>query len=94
MEISRVLFSVDAPNIVIEAVKPAEDGSDDLIVRLYEAKRMATLTTLNTSLPVAQASITDMLETTVTETLTCEDGKIGLTFWPFEIKTLRLRLSK
>ncbi len=36
------LFSVDAPNIIIETVKPAEDGSADVVVRLYEAKHMAT----------------------------------------------------
>ena len=88
----RSLFSVDASNIVIEAVKPAEDGSDDVIVRLYEAKRMSTVCELATSLPVTAAASTDMLETTVLEELDCSDGSVALTFRPFEIKTLRLRL--
>ena len=51
----RSLFAVDTPNVVIETVKPAEDGSGDVVVRLYESKRMATRCTLTTTLPVAQA---------------------------------------
>ena len=31
------LLSVDAPHVVIDTVKTAEDGSDALVVRLYEA---------------------------------------------------------
>ena len=34
------LFSLDAENIVIEAIKPAEDGSSNVVVRLYEAMHM------------------------------------------------------
>jgi alpha-mannosidase len=90
---SASLFSVSKPNIVIEAVKPAEDGSSDVIVRLYEAKRTATTCTLETALPVASAVATDMLETSVVNTLSCEDGSIDLAFEPFEIKTVRLTLN-
>jgi alpha-mannosidase len=87
------LFSVSRPNVVIEAVKPAEDGSSDVIVRLYESKRTATVCTLKTALPVASAVETDMLESSVVEDLTYDDGSIDLVFRPFEIKTLRLRLA-
>ena len=38
----RSLFSVDAPNVVVETVKPAEDGSADVVVCLFESKRTAT----------------------------------------------------
>jgi alpha-mannosidase len=85
------LFSVDAPNVVIETVKPAEDGSHDVVVRLYEAKRMATRATLTTSLPVKRAAQTDMLEDGAAP-LPFADGKITLTFRPFEVKTVRLSL--
>ena len=84
------LFSLDAANVVIETVKPAEDGSGDCIVRLYEAKRTATQCTLTTSLPVRSATATDMLENPESD-LTFRDGTIGLDFRPFEIKTLLLR---
>jgi alpha-mannosidase len=85
----RSLFAVGAPNVVMEAVKPAEDGSGDIVVRLYEAMRTATRCVLTTSLPVASASLTNMLEEPEAE-LEVADGRIALEFRPFEIKTLRL----
>ena len=39
-------------NVIVECVKPAEDGSRDIIVRLYESKRTAVRCALQTSLPV------------------------------------------
>ena len=86
------LFSLDAENIVIEAVKPAEDGSADVILRLYEAKRMATRCALHTSLAVKGALQTDMTEAEQMP-LACADGQIALDFRPFEIKTVRLQLQ-
>ena len=86
----RSLFRVDAPNVVVETVKPAEDGSGDIIVRLYEAKRTATRCVLSTSLPVDEAFQTDMLER-IEDELACKGGKIDLEFRAFEIKTIRLR---
>jgi len=86
----RSLFTVDAPNVVIETVKPAEDGSKDVIVRLYEAKRTATRCTLTTTLPVRGAVQTDMLENDEAP-LPCNNGRIALDFRAFEIKTVRLR---
>ena len=91
-EPERSLFSVDAPNIILETVKPAEDGSPDVILRLYESKRMATSCVLTTALPVRAASQTDMLENDL-EQLECASGKIVLEFRPFEIKTVRLKLG-
>ena len=88
----HALFSLDAPNVIIEAVKPAEDGSGDLIVRLYEAMRSATRCTLATSLPVKGAVQTNMLEEG-NEPLACGGSGIALVFRPFEIKTVRLRIE-
>jgi alpha-mannosidase len=92
------LFSVDKPNIIIETVKPAEDGSGDVIVRLYEAKRMTTQATLTTSLPITEAWETDMLEENTLTSLEPTEApsggyKIQLTFSPFKVKTVRLRLK-
>lgn len=88
----KSIFSMDAPNIIIETVKPAEDGSDDIVLRLYEAKRTATRCTLTTSLPIASASRTNMLEE-VEENISLNDNRIELTFRPFEIKTVRLKVK-
>jgi alpha-mannosidase len=83
------LFNLDAPNIIIETVKPAEDGTQDVIVRLYESMRTATHCILTSSLPFKAAVEADMLENE-TGKLALRDGKIKLDFRPFEIKTLRL----
>jgi alpha-mannosidase len=85
------LFSLDAENIVIEAIKPAEDGSPNVVVRLYEAMRMKTNCQLKTSLPVKTAVHADMLENKQQD-LDCKDGVIALDFRPFEIKTVILTL--
>jgi alpha-mannosidase len=85
----RSLFSLDAPSIILETLKPAEDGSGDLIVRLYESKHTSTRCILNTSLPVAQVFQVDMMEQQP-QPLDIQSGDITLDFRPFEIKTLRL----
>jgi alpha-mannosidase len=87
------LFSFNAPNIILEAVKMAEDGSGNVILRLYEAKHMATGCTMVVGLPVKAASETDMMEENGTP-LSCAYGKVALEFRPFEVKTVRLQLAQ
>lgn len=87
------IFKVDAANIILETVKLAEDGSNDIIVRLYEAKRNMTHCTLSTALPVIKATQTDMLERFQDE-LSVSKGKIELDFRPFDVKTLRLSIGQ
>jgi alpha-mannosidase len=86
------LFRLDSPYIILDTVKPAEDGSGDLILRLYESMRTTTRVNLMTTLPAAAVHQADMLENIVGD-LAVEDGTITLTFRPFEIKTLRLVLK-
>ncbi|MBN1936187.1 MAG: alpha-mannosidase, partial [Anaerolineae bacterium] len=83
------LFGVDASNVIVETVKPAEDGSGDVVVRLYESMRTATRCTLSTSLPVSKVVQTNMLEEVECD-LALKDGRIELDLHPFEIKTIRL----
>ena len=82
-------FSMDAANVFIDTVKPAEDGSGDVVLRLYEAKKGDTCCRLKVNIPVSSAWATDMLENRQQE-LSIEDGKIALHFKPFEVKTVRL----
>ncbi len=82
-------FTVDAPNVFIDTVKPAEDGSGDLILRLYEAKRADTRCTLGIHLPVKGVRACDMLENPG-EALAVDGGAVALDFHTFEVKTLRL----
>ena len=85
------VLAVDAPNVIIEAVKAAEDGSGDVIVRLYEAMCTATRCKLVTSLPLKGAVETNMLER-AREELQVEDDGVVLQLRPFEIKTVRIKL--
>lgn len=87
----RQLFSLNVPNVIIEAIKPAEDGSGDVIVRLYEAKRMTTRCKLSTTLPVQKVYVTNMLEENQS-VVEGADQTVMLEFRPFEIKTLRFRI--
>lgn len=90
----NTVFRLDADNIVIETAKPAEDGSGDIILRLYEAMRTATRCCLTTTLPIGMVRQTDMLENTlegVEAIVEVNDGRMELDFRPFEIKTLRLK---
>ncbi len=79
----------DAPNVFVDTVKPAEDGSGDVIVRLYEAKKADTSCTLAVNLPVSRIWLCDMLENKLEE-LPVEDGCVKLHFHTFEVKTLRI----
>ena len=86
---SRSLFAVDKENIIIDTVKPAEDGSGKIIVRMYESMRMSTTCRLTTILPVTEAAQTNMLERNP-QALETDGNDILLNFRPFEIKTVAL----
>jgi alpha-mannosidase len=87
------IFKLDASNIILETVKLAEDGSDDVILRLYEAKRTLTHCILSTILPLKKVIQTDMLEN-YQNNLSFNLGSIELEFRPFEVKTIRLSIEK
>jgi alpha-mannosidase len=81
-----------ADGIEVDAVKLADDGSGDLVVRLHEACGDRTSFTLRAHRPVAAASRTNLLEEpTAGEEV--GDGVLALTLRPFELVTLRLRLG-
>ncbi len=90
-------------------MKPAEDGSGDLILRLYESKKAAVTARIQFSpellgagsalnggedcAPDCHVYACDMLEN-VTEELPVTDGALALSFHPFEIKTIRISREK
>lgn len=88
----KSLFQIDAKNIILETVKPAEDGSGDVILRMYESMRTATECKLTTSLAAKKAVETNMIEET-TAKLSLAKGSVDLAFRPFEVKTVRLTLK-
>ena len=79
-------LSVDSANIVVEALKPAEDG-DGYVLRLYEAYG-ARVDTALTVKGMTRCVQTDMLERPE-RALPVEEQTAALQFLPYEIKTLR-----
>lgn len=82
-------LTTDAENIIFETAKKAEDG-EDIILRGYECFNKRTDVTLTLGVPVKRAYICDMLENEETE-IPVTDGKISLSFKPFEIITVKLK---
>lgn len=85
------LLSIDNPNVVVEAVKKAEDD-DDLIIRLYEAGKTSGYARIRFGLPVCAVSEVNLLEESP-KPIHFDREAVELFFRPFEIKTLRVRLG-
>lgn len=81
--------NIEKANVILDTMKPAEDGSNDIILRLYESKKSAVETDITCNLDAKKAYLCDMLEN-VTEELPMENGRLRLPFKAFEIRTVRL----
>ncbi len=83
------VVATDDPGVVIETVKPAEDG-DGVVVRLYESLGRATTTALRVGIPHGRATLTDLLERELgpADAPPLDLGRIEL--GPFEIVTVHL----
>ena len=86
---SQSFVSVDDAGFVVVAVKRADDGSGDVVVRGYEAYGGHRRVRLRPALSFASAHRTDLLERPRHE-LTVENGAVVLALRPFELVTLRL----
>ena len=84
-------FTADRENIVVDTLKPADDGSGDLILRLYESKKADTTFRLMTDLPVAALVPCSMLEEERAEKI-APDAPIHAR--PFEVKTFRVKMKE
>ena len=85
------LFTVDNPAVVIEAVKLAEDGSGDVIVRVYDAHGARSRARVIRSFAAAEAHETDLLERPVARAaiIATDDAVLTLELRPFQLVTLR-----
>ena len=70
----------------------ADKYISDIVVRLYESGHMATECVLSTTLPVKSAELCNMLERRE-GALGVRGGAMKLSFKPFEIKTVRLKMK-
>ncbi|HZG02624.1 MAG TPA: glycoside hydrolase family 38 C-terminal domain-containing protein [Streptomyces sp.] len=93
------LVTVDSEQVVVEAVKLAEDRGGDVVVRLYEAHGGRARATLTAGFPVASVTATDLLERPLDGAAergayeVVESGAVALRLRPFQILTLRLARS-
>jgi alpha-mannosidase len=85
---SRSLVEIDTRQVVVEAIKRAED-SEAVIVRLYEAWGSHCKARLRTTLPASRSFLCDLLERN-REEVAVRDGVIELHLTPFKILTLKL----
>jgi alpha-mannosidase len=84
-------FQVSNPSVILDTVKKAED-SDDIVVRLYEARGSRGLARLNTILPVKSAQRVNLLEEEIGPADLTDDG-LTFSFKPFEIISFKLKLG-
>ncbi|MEU8110483.1 glycoside hydrolase family 38 C-terminal domain-containing protein [Nonomuraea muscovyensis] len=88
------LVTVDDDAVVVTAVKLADDGSGDVVVRFHEAHGGRARATLTAGFPLAAVTATDLLERPLAGTpYEHEGGAVPLSLRPFELVTLRLRRS-
>ncbi len=84
------LVNCEDRNIVVEAVKRAEDSSD-LVVRLYECHNTRGHAELSVARQILGAALCDLEENELSE-LEVTDGLISFDYKPFEIITIRVRV--
>ncbi|NXQ06901.1 MA2C1 mannosidase, partial [Vidua macroura] len=88
-------FSVSSPAIVLDTVKQAGAGAEDrpeaVVVRLYEAHGSTVTAWLQTSLPVKEAMLCDLLERPLAQGhLPVEQRGLKLSFTPFRVLSILL----
>jgi alpha-mannosidase len=83
------LVTCDRAGVVVETVKPAEDG-DGVVVRLYEAHNSRGLARLTFVREVSSAEETNMLEERVGD-LRFEGQVVDVPVRPYGIVSIRVR---
>ena len=86
--IAPIVSSSD-PAVVVETVKLAEDGSGDLVVRLYESRGGRAHTVLTLDGMARAITCTDLLERTLPDEPAGAGASIELPFRAFQLRTVR-----
>ncbi|MFF7754053.1 alpha-mannosidase [Streptomyces sp. NPDC007971] len=87
------LVTADHEAVVVTAVKLADDGSGDVVVRFHEAHGGRARATLTAHFAVADVTVTDLLERPAgdAEPPAVDGERITVRLRPFQLMTLRLR---
>ena len=86
-------FSVDAPNVVVTAVKKAEDD-DGVIVRWYEFAGKQTTVSLKLPRPASSVSLVNLMEQNESALAPGANGnQVAVPTKPYEIRTVKLNFQ-
>ncbi|MER6381251.1 glycoside hydrolase family 38 C-terminal domain-containing protein [Streptomyces sp. NPDC001250] len=85
------LVTLDNDAVVVTAVKLADDGSGDVVVRFHEAQGGRARATLKASFEVSDVTVTDLLERPLPDAVERAGNSVALRLRPFELVTLRFR---
>ncbi|MEM6638037.1 MAG: glycoside hydrolase family 38 C-terminal domain-containing protein [Pseudomonadota bacterium] len=84
--------STPDPGVVIQTLKPAEDG-DDIIIRLFEAHRCRRTATVRFGVAPARVSYCNLLEEP-DEDIPLDGKSISIALKPYEIVSLRVTVKQ
>ncbi|MEV6105066.1 glycoside hydrolase family 38 C-terminal domain-containing protein [Streptomyces sp. NPDC051940] len=88
------VITSDDPAVTVEAVKLADDGSGDVVVRLYESQGGRARARLRPGFPVSGVRVTDLLERPLAgesaEVSHSGGEELAVALRPFQILTVRL----
>ncbi len=88
----KSFISVNRDDVIIDAVKAAQDGNG-IIIRMYEAKQCRGEVTVSGALGFTRVVECNLMEQDETEIPTA-DGSFSFTIRPFEVRTFRLLGNK
>lgn len=83
------LFTLSNSSVLVESVKLAEDGSGDVIIRMYESEGVRSSFEAKANFEVKAAKLTDSLERPNNEKLAFASGTVKIDFKPFQLRTIR-----
>lgn len=81
--------AVDAPNVIIETIKQAED-CDGTVIRMYESENSYTRAKLSVNTAFEKAYVCNLLEDEEAEAAVC-GNVISVTLKPYEIVTIKIK---
>jgi alpha-mannosidase len=88
--ISTALFEISSRSVIAESIKLADDGSGDVVVRLYESQGIRSGLMMQTNFNSKRAWLTDALEREIAAEIDFRAGVIRADFTPFQLSTFRI----
>lgn len=85
-------LQLDVANVIVEAVKKAED-SDAAIIRLYETDGASAHTRLSFNTDLTRVELVNLVEESISVLPITSERSLELTFGVYEIQTVRIHLN-